>query len=204
MLKHDYAAPGIAALILAVAFPIYWLYAFHVGSENFVEIYRADLLSLSLSDLAFVFIGVLEIYIYLSLRRSFAERLSSGSVAILLLLMALLVTIFHATVLVDVALAVTATTLSEDAINTIGEFTVMVALGMLFAYALVGLILSIVLLLNRTGAPSVLKYFAVVLLVCCLLQLSIILSPANIFVFPVALLLLAFYFLSAPKMLEVV
>ncbi|WP_027671667.1 hypothetical protein [Rheinheimera baltica] len=204
MFKNDYAAPGIAALILAVAFPIYWLYAFHIGSENFVEVYRADMLSLSLSDLAFVFVGALEVYIYVSLRRSFAERLSSATPAVLLLLMAVLVIIFHATVLVDVALAVTATTLSEQTINTIGEFTVVVALGVLFAYALVGLVLSVVLLLNRTGAPSVLKYFAVILLAGCLLQLSIIFSPANIFIFPVALLLLAYYFLAAPKMLEVV
>ena len=204
MFKNDYAAPGIAALILAVAFPIYWLYAFHICSENFVEAYRADMLSLSLSDLAFVFVGALEVYIYVSLRRSFAERLSSATPAVLLLLMAVLVIIFHATVLVDVALAVTATTLSEQTINTIGEFTVVVALGVLFAYALVGLVLSVVLLLNRTGAPSVLKYFAVNLLAGCLLQLSIIFSPANIFIFPVALLLLAYYFLAAPKMLEVV
>ncbi|MDP5036980.1 MAG: hypothetical protein NWQ42_12765 [Alishewanella sp.] len=204
MLKHEFVAPGIAALLLAVAFPIYWLYAFHIGSENFAEVYRADLLSLSWSDLAFVLIGALEVYIYLSLRRSFAERLTSNSAAILLLILALLVTLFHATVLVDIALSFTGNSLSEQAINTLGEFTVVVALGLLFAYALVGFILSIVLLRNRTGAPSVLKYFAVILLACCLFQLSIIFSPANIFVFPVALLLLAFYFLSPPQMLEVV
>lgn len=204
MSKHDYFFPGIAALLLAVLFPIYWLYAFNVGIDDFVSAYRADMLSLTLSDLAFVLIGILEVYIYLSLRRSFAERLTSGSAAVLLLLMALLVAVFHATVLVDLVLTFAGATMSEQTINMLGEFTVVVALGLLFAYAVVGFILGVVLLLNRTGAPTLLKCFAAVLLVCCLLQFSIILSPGNIFIFPVALLLLAFYFLKPAQTLEVI
>ncbi|KKO47785.1 hypothetical protein VT06_15215 [Arsukibacterium sp. MJ3] len=204
MTQQHYFLPGIAALLLAVVFPIYWLYAFSVGAENFIEVYRADLLSLSLSDLAFVLIGVLEVYIYLCLRRSFSERLSSAAAAVLLLIMAILVVLFHATVLVDVALTLMGSSLTAHAIDTIAEVTVVIALGVLFAYGLVGFILSVVLLLNRTGAPSLLKYFAVVLLVGCLLQLTVILSPLNVFVFPVALLLLAFYFLKPPQLLEVV
>lgn len=204
MTKHNYVLPGIAALLLAVVFPIYWLYAFDVGVENFIEVYRADLLSLSLSDLAFVLIGALEVYIYLCLRHSFNQRLATNTAGILLLLMAILVAIFHATVLVDVVLTFNGSGISEQTINTVCELTIVVALGVLFAYAVVGFILSIVLLLNRTGAPSVLKYFSAVLLVCCILQLSVILSPINTFVFPVALLLLAVYFLKPPQMLEVV
>lgn len=204
MTKQDYFLPGIAALLLAVLFPSYWLYAFSVGTENFMEVYRADLLSLSLSDFVFVLIGALEVYIYLCLRRSFAERLSSGAAAVLLLLMALLVALFHATVLVDITLSIVGFGLTSHTIDTISEFTIIGALGVLFAYGLVGFILSIVLLLNRTGAPSLLKYFAVILMVCCLLQFTVILSPLNVFVFPVGLLLLAFYFIKPAQQLEVV
>ncbi|MAD77474.1 MAG: hypothetical protein CML20_22350 [Rheinheimera sp.] len=204
MTKQDYFLPGIAALLLAVLFPSYWLYAFSIGTENFMAVYRADLLSLSLSDLVFVLIGVLEVYIYLCLRRSFAERLSSGSAAVLLLIMALLVTLFHATVLIDITLSIIGSGLTDQTIETISEFTIIGALGVLFAYGLVGFILSIVLLLNRTGAPSLLKYFAVVLMVCCLLQFTVILSPLNVFVFPVGLLILAFYFVKPAQQLELV
>ncbi|WP_233080220.1 hypothetical protein [Rheinheimera soli] len=204
MRNHEYLWPGIAALLLALCFPVYWLSIFHLSSENFMEVYKADLLKLSWSDLAFVLIGALEVYVYLSLRRSFAERLQSGSAAVLLLVMTLLVVAFHATVVVDLVIVFSGGVMPDAQLSMIAETTVAVALGILFAYAVVAFVLAIVLLLKRTAASGLLKCFAVVLLVCCVLQFSVFLSPGTIFLFPVALLLLAFYFLKEPQELELV
>jgi hypothetical protein len=204
MRNHEYLWPGIAALLLALCFPVYWLSIFHLSSENFMEVYKADLLKLSWSDLAFVLIGALEVYVYLSLRRSFAERLQSGSAAVLLLVMTVLVVAFHATVVVDLIIVFSGGVIPDAQLSMIAETTVAVALGILFAYAVVALVLAIVLLLKRTAASGLLKCFAVVLLICCVLQFSILLSPGTIFLFPVALLLLAFYFLKEPQELELV
>lgn len=204
MRNHEYLWPGIAALLLALCFPVYWLYIFHLSSENFMQVYKADLLKLSWSDLAFVLIGALEVYVYLSLRRSFAERLQSGSAAVLLLVMTMLVVAFHATVVVDLVIVFSGGVMPDAQLSMIAETTVAVALGLLFAYAVVAFVLAIVLLLKRTAASGLLKCFAVVLLLCCVLQFSIFLSPGTIFLFPVALLLLAFYFLKEPQELELV
>lgn len=204
MRNHEYLWPGIAALLLALCFPVYWLSIFHLSSENFMEVYKADLLKLSWSDLAFVLIGALEVYVYLSLRRSFAERLQSGSAAVLLLVMTLLVVAFHATVVVDLVIVFSGSVMPDAQLSMIAETTVAVALGILFAYAVVAFVLAVVLLLKRTAASGLLKCFAVVLLVCCVLQFSVFLSPGTIFLFPVALLLLAFYFLKEPQELELV
>lgn len=204
MRNHEYLWPGIAALLLALCFPVYWLSIFHLSSENFMEVYKADLLKLSWSDLAFVLIGALEVYVYLSLRRSFAERLQSESAAVLLLVMTLLVVAFHATVVVNLVIVFSGGVMPDAQLSMIAETTVAVALGILFAYAVVAFVLAVVLLLKRTAASGLLKCFAVVLLVCCVLQFSIFLSPGTIFLFPVALLLLAFYFLKEPQELELV
>jgi len=51
---------------------------------------------------------------------------------------------------------------------------------------------------------TLLKMFAVLLIAIALLQVSVFLSVFNVILFPVALLLLAFYFLRSPIVVELV
>lgn len=204
MLNRDYTAPGIAAVVLAILFPVYWISAFNLGDQSFLDAYRADVLSLTLSDLLFVVIGALEIYLYLSLRRAFAARLNGSLVSVLLIMLAVVVAVFHLTVIADVIYAVAGSTMSQAAVNSLLILSGVIALGALVVYAILGFILAIALLLPATAAPVVIKLFAILLLLYCIFQLTIVLAMVNVFLFPFVVLTLAVFFLRDDHVVEVV
>lgn len=204
MLNRDYTSPGIAAVVLAILFPVYWISAFNLGDQSFLDAYRADVLSLTLSDLLFVVIGALEIYLYLSLRRAFAARLNGSLVSVLLIMLAVVVAVFHLTVIADVIYAVAGSTMSQAAVNSLLILSGVIALGALVVYAILGFILAIALLLPATAAPVVTKLFAILLLLYCIFQLTIVLAMVNVFLFPFVVLTLAVFFLRDDHVVEVV
>jgi hypothetical protein len=202
-MNRDHALPGYAAIALALLFPVYWVSALGVGEQSFVEAFRADVLSFSALDVLFVLIGAIEIYIYLGLRKVLLEQLHGNTPAALLLLMAIIVGIFHATVLFDVVLAF-GPTLAESTQEQLVAASAIVAIAGLFTYTVLALVLSIALLVSKAEIPGLLKVFAVLLMVCCVLQLTIVLGVVNVLLFPVVLLVLAVFFLRGGHEVEVV
>ena len=202
-MNRDHALPGYTAIALALLFPVYWVSALGLSEQSFVEAFRADVMSFSALDILFVLIGAMEIYVYLSLRKILLEQLHGNTPAALLLLMAIIVGIFHATVLFDVILAF-GPTLAESTREHLVAASAIVAIAGLFIYAVLGIILSIALLVSKAEIPGLLKVFAVLLMVCCVLQLTIVLGVVNVMLFPVALLVLAVFFLRGGHEVEVV
>lgn len=202
MKRHD-AFPGYIAIALALLFPTYWVPTLSFGAATFAEAYRADVMRLSAMDLLFVLIGAMEIYVYLSLRRIFQERVHGSLPALLLLLMAIVVGIFHATTLFDVVFAI-GPTLAEATREGLVWSSVVVTIAGLFVYSVLGLVLSTVLLLRRAELPGLLKLFAGLLMVACLMQLTVVLGLFNVILFPVILLVLAVYFIRGGYEVEVV
>lgn len=83
-----YKLAGIAAITLAVLFPIYWIATFGFIIDNAEMAFRADFLELSGWDILFVAIGALEIYVYFSLSKYFRDQIGGGLIANMLLAMA--------------------------------------------------------------------------------------------------------------------
>lgn len=202
-MKRPDALPGYIAITLAVLFPAYWIPTLSFDAATFTEAYRADVMRLSAMDLLFVLIGAMEIYVYLSLRRIFLEQIHGSLPALLLLLMAIVVSIFHATVLFDVVLA-SGPALAESTQEGLVWASAVVMIAGLFVYSVIGLVLSTVLLLRRAELPGLLKLFAVLLIVACLMQLTVVLGLFNVVLFPVILLILAVYFIRGGHEVEVV
>jgi hypothetical protein len=202
-MNHRDALPGYAAIALALLFPAYWVPALAVGDMSFAEAHRADAMRLGAMDLLFVLIGAMEIYIYLSLRRIFLDLMHGSLAATLLLLMAIVVGVFHATVLFDVALAF-GPTLSEPLQEGLVTASAVVAIAGLFVYCVLGLVLSAALLVRGAELPGLLKVFAALLIVACLLQLTVVFGLINVVLFPVILLVLAVFFLRGGHQVEVV
>lgn len=202
-MNRDHTLPGYTAIALALLFPVYWVAALGFSEQSFVEAFRADVMSVGARDVLFVLIGAMEIYIYLSLRKVLLDRLQGNTPAVLLLLMAIIVGIFHATVLFDVVLAL-APNLAESSREQLIAASAIVAIAGLFAYAVVAFILSVALLVSKAESTGLLKVFAVLLMVCCVLQLTIVLGIVNVVLFPVVLLVLAVYFLRGGHEVEVV
>jgi hypothetical protein len=158
---------------------------------------------LSAMDLLFVLIGAMEIYVYLGLRRVLEDRLHGGLPATLLLLMAIVVGVFHATVLFDVVLNV-GPTLAQPLQERLVWASAAVTIGGLFVYSVLGVVLSIALLVKAAELPALLKVFAGLLVLACLLQLTVVLGLFNVVLFPVILLVLAVFFMRGGYEVEVV
>lgn len=202
-MNHRDALPGYAAIALALLFPAYWVPALAIGDLSFAEAHRADAMRLGAMDLLFVLIGAMEICIYLSLRRIFLDLMHGSLAATLLLLMAIVVGVFHATVLFDVVLAV-GPMLSEPLREGLVTASAVVTIAGLFVYCVLGLVLSTALLVRGSELPGLLKVFAVLLLMACLLQLTVVFGLLNVVLFPVILLVLAVYFIRGGHQVEVV
>jgi len=203
-MKNEHALPGYLAVALALLFPLYWIAVFGAGGDwNLYETVRADIMRLSGWDALFVLIGVIEIYLYLSLRTVLAQRLHTSLPTVLLLMMAIVVGVFHATVLFDLAFAV-GPAFDESTSDQLVFASMVVGIAGLFVYAVLALVLSITLLRASAESSTLLKVFAILLLACCVLQFTIVLGFVNLLLFPLALLALAAFFLRGEHAVEVV
>jgi hypothetical protein len=202
-MKTEHALPGYLALALALLFPVYWVSVLGAGGESLFDTIRDDVMRLNGWDALFVLIGAIEIYLYLSLRTILAQRLNNSLPAVLLLMMAIVVGVFHATVLFDLAFAV-GPAFDESTGDQLVLASMVVGIAGLFVYAVLGLVLAITLLRASAESPTLLKVFAILLLACCVLQFTIVFGFINLALFPVALLVLAAFFLRGEHAVEVV
>lgn len=205
-MNSNHIKPGVAAIALALLFPLYWTFVLLVGEHgsDFMSTLRADMLEISLMDGMFLLIGALEIYIYYSLVRVFNNRLPSQAAKVLLFIIIGSVAVFHLTVLADFYLALMHGNLSQGAIDTVVTLTIYLSIAALVVFVIAGIGLSITILSISDSATTILKAFAILLLVICVLQATVLLAMLNLILFPIALVLLAVYFLKEPETLEIV
>lgn len=202
MNSNPYKIAGIAALVLAVLFPIYWLHPVNnLAVTNFQEVLRNDLMTLDGWDALFVLIGALEVYIYLMLARMCKDQVNGELPAILLYVMAGIVVVFTGTVLFDVAIAFG---LIAEVTSSVMFFVIGASITLLVLYSLVALIFAISLLVRFAALPNLMKVFAIGILLLSLMQLTIILAVVNVVLFPLLLIVLAIQFLRNDHSVEVV
>lgn len=203
-MNREYMLPGLVAILLAVLYPVFWLSAILTAEgSGLLEIFRSDVTRLDAMDALFVLIGLMEIYVLLSLRRALQQQLNGGLGAALALGMAIAVALMTATVLFDVTIAV-APGMGEAALDLLVRMSAGGFIITGIAIGLSSLILAIALLVRSADSTILLKVFAAVLLIYALLSLSVILAPVACLVYAVALLLLASWFLRGGGEVEVV
>ncbi len=203
MASKNFLNSGIAAITLAILFPIYWITVLNHAPADFDSAYRNDIQTLTGLDALFLLIGGLEIYIYCSLRDSLKDMINTNTIRVLLMVLMAIVAMFHSTVIIDFIFAVAPTFAQNNKELLIG-LSQFVAIGMLIIYALVGIVFAGLIIFKKVIESSLLKSFAVLMLIMCLFQLTIILALVNILIFPIALIVLAVYFLKEPNLVEVV
>lgn len=198
MNTSTYTATGIAAIVLAILFPVYWLFGL---ADLSLAAMRADFMTLNGWDLLFVVIGALEIIVYVVLARFFRDQLGGALASILLMMMAVMVAIFHATVVFDVFLGLG---LGASIAETIINIGIVVSVVSLILYTFTALTLAIVLLTRFAELPTLIRAFSIGLLLACIFQLTVFLAVINIFLFPLLMLFLAAHFLRGEHPVEVV
>ncbi|NVJ49740.1 MAG: hypothetical protein HWE13_11040 [Gammaproteobacteria bacterium] len=200
-LRHPAAA--VAAIVLALLFPLYWGSWMFSPTDDWYLALQQDLLQLNLSDVLFIAIGALEIYLYWRLRQIFADQLQQSAAKVLVTIMLLCVLAFHGLVLVDVY-ATLMPPLKATEIEILTDFSLAIAFLLIIGYCISAVGLAIVLLVKSQQTPVSLKVFCGLLLLSAILQVSVILAMVNLIVFPIALIALAVYFWRDDAAVEVV
>jgi len=203
MLNKDYLGPGLAAIALAIIFPSYWGYqALLFTDSNFSG---SDLVnvSLDLSDWVFFMLGILEVYIYFSLKRVLADRINFKSIDVLLILIICNSAIFYVgNCAIDLSVFFLSN-MSAERQELATKTSFFLSAFCMFMYGMLDLLIAIMLLIKFTILPTWLRVFAITSLVLGILELTFLVE-FSIILYPITLLILAIYFLQKPEIIEVV
>ncbi|BDX07179.1 hypothetical protein [Planctobacterium marinum] len=203
MEQREQMTTGIAAIALAALFPVYWIFSLSDAMGDFEASIRANLTVLNFNDLLFLVLGILEIYVYLSLRKTLKDYMGTTAAQLLLLLMCIAVIAFHSTLIFDLFLAM-AQAPSAETIDNLNNIAIAISIGGLIIYSILGLVFAILLMLKAKELSSLIKVFSVLLLISCALQLTVVFSFVSLLLFPAAMLVLAIYYFKSPTSVEVV
>lgn len=186
MMHSDYLPAGIAALLVALLFPIYWI--FEIGYTFTTGEMRTEL---GLLDVLYFVVGLLAAFVYLSLKRFLNDRCAYTQTDVLLL------------VLAGFCVA------SYTGIWLAGYFEWEVAftvawIGSLVAMGGMDLLLGVWLLRSRDDLPPGIRTFAMLNIVLGVFELTVIGSIAAIILYPICAIVLAISFLREPEELQIV
>ncbi len=189
LMYKDYLYPGIAAIALAVLFPTYWLleldFTFSTGARR---------VAFGGMDFLYLAVGLLAAYVWWGLRRVLVEQNAyrgADSLLIMIVVLNLLLTglMFSAGLIEP---------LNTDAFVIGGTALSLVLFGVL------DIVLAVILLRDSRELPGLVKVFAVANLIHGICEVTILMSWAVIFLYPVTVVILAVLFLRRPEEVEFV
>jgi len=195
MQNKDYLLPGVAAILLAVATPIYWLGM--SPSVGDYDILWQDMLSLGFYDILFASCLLLNIYIYLNLKHILNEQLNFNHIDLLVLIMVAINTLWLGTLFLDVASTVLPDNIVTQKKDVFLKINLSVSIGAI-------VIIGILLLAKSTELPTLLKIFAIMSVIQGVIGMTVFLSVTLIFIFPITMIILAMFFLRKPESIEIV
>lgn len=202
---NDNVGPGIAAIAIAILYPLYWLLEITVGTIDLSMDRYMEELGWNYLDWMFLALGCLIIYLAFSLRRILLERHNFDGIDIpIFIIIAASIMFYFGLALTEIVLIFFGDELSfdlQEILATIGVLT-------FFAYGILAGVAEVLmgaLLMRRSDElPEILRTFGLVTLILGICDLTIILGFATLVLYPLSLFILAVYFLQKPRELELV
>jgi hypothetical protein len=203
--NNDYTAQGIAAIALAVLFPIYWIAEIFSGTFDSGEAFYRNTLSLEFLDFVFLIIGLLCIYVYLNFKKILHEQFNFQGVDIFInVIIAITGIHFVGLFALDVFMTIFGDKVHLPAHKLAMNINYVVGIGSMIIFGAADLLMG-VLLLKKPGADNgILKAFAIITIIQGIFEITIIFSGAVILIFPIALMILAMLFMRKLDVLEVI
>ena len=203
-MSYDYWRPALAAILLGILYPLYWVLELSFDGGFPPEDFSAYIEWSSL-DWLFLFLGGLNVYVYLSLRRILSEQLNYSGIDIPILIMVVICIVFYVGLsFLQIALHLVV----GDSVADYEEIALTIGVVVLVGSVVLGGVSEILiacLLLRDSGTMSPLvRIFAIITLIMGIFDLTLIFSFISLFIFPVSMLVLAMYFMSKPEMIEIV
>ena len=185
-MNSDYLPGGIAAILLAILFPTYWL--IEIGWFVQSGEIRAQL---GVLDLVYVTVGGLAAFVFFSLKRFLNDRFAYHGADLIL------------TVLVGLAIGSYLLTWTLGYLEFEYAFSALF-IGSLIAFGALDIMLGIWLIRAKEELSGGLKAFAVFSLVLGFCEITVVLSLGAIVIYPIYLVILAVVFLRQPEELQIV
>ncbi|GJM14180.1 MAG: hypothetical protein DHS20C12_25830 [Pseudohongiella sp.] len=204
MTNYDYWRPALAAVLLGILYPLYWVIELSLGGEFPPEDF-SSYIQWSPLDWLFLSLGFLNVYLYISLRRILFDQLNYSGIDIpILIMVAACVVFYFGLSILQIVLPIVV----GDSLADYEEIALIVGmvllLGTLILSGVSEILIGCLLLRDSGMMPPLLRIFAIVTLIMGIFDLTVIFSFVSLFVFPISMLILAAYFLSKPETIEVV
>ncbi|MBL4672970.1 MAG: hypothetical protein JKX81_11980 [Arenicella sp.] len=205
MNNSDYTLPGIAAIALAILFPMYWIIVIAGGMFDSGINYYQSTIELTFSDLLFAVVGLLTVYVYLCLKRILNDQFGIEGVNLPLNILIVSSAIyFFCLAALDLAMAVFGDGLGLSAHKFVLNANLSIGIGSLFVFGVADILLGVLLLKNPHNQSSILKSLAIVAIIQGVIEITVIFSFALVAIFPVTLVILAVLFMRKPDVLELI
>jgi hypothetical protein len=202
MQNKDYLLPGVAAILLAVLNPIYWLGISQWAGDSYIL--GQDMMSLGFSDILFASILLLSIYIYLNLKNILNEQLNFNHIDLLVWIYAAINILWMSTLLLDVAITVLPENIVTQNKDTFLNIGLSMSIGAIVILGIIDLLIGILLLAKSTELPTLLKIFAIMSVIQGVIGITVVFAATLIFIFPITMIILAMFFLRNPESIEIV
>jgi len=205
MSNNDYTLPGIAAITLAVLFPMYWISLILSGAFDSMSQFYYSTIEFTLSDLCFVVLGILSIYIYLSFKRLLNNQIGFAAVNIPLnLIIATCAVYFVGLSALEIMIDLFGGSLGLAIHKFVLNANSAIAVGSLIVFGVADILIGAMILKNVSDDSMGLKVLAIIMIIQGVLEISIIFSAALILVFPITMVAMSLVFLQKRGVLEVI
>lgn len=205
MNDNRYLAPAISAIMLAILFPIYWISQFWVVGSDGGETLYMNLTRLNPSDLVFLIIGVLNIYVYLAFKRFLNDRHAFSGADIPITLIVIVVAVYtFGSLATDTLMHFFGDNLQLPWHQATLNGNTVAMLVSTFVFGVLDILLGVFLFTQARNFSHVLKAFAVIIIIQGAFELTVVFGFLAFALFPVALTLLAILFVRQPDELDVV
>ncbi|MGB0496347.1 MAG: hypothetical protein ACPGJI_08315 [Kangiellaceae bacterium] len=196
MNNNSYTFPGIAAICLAFLFPLSWLLIAGEGGVN-IETMQFDL-QFGLTNFLFLIVGVVSFFVYFSLMKLLHEYHNFKKADFALMALLVVIAVYY---LGSFLLALLSFTMEPETSSALIGWLFMASL---VVFGIIDIVLGITLIIGHNVISKRLLIFAIMNLLMGFCELSVILSPLVLILFPVIALIVAFTFLGKPEEIEVV
>lgn len=198
MSDNPYFYPGLAAIALAIVFPLYWF--LEIGAGTGGSLPDIDMIANGLSPLDYMFllVGGLNVYFYLSIRNVLYEHFHFKKIHTVLAIMVGICGFFYlGTFILDVL----ATAIGRD----VASFGIaIVTVISIISFGVLDILMGFTLFRDGEEMSGLIRGFGLVSLIQGVMEVTIVFSGLALFVFPMSALIMAVYFLRKPEMVEVV
>ena len=205
MKNNDFMGAGIAAIALAVLFPLYWVYIISTGTFDSGVNYYQTTLEFGFDDVWLILLGALSIFVYWSLKKVLDNHLGYGAIGvpIIIAIVACGVYTFGLAGL-DAFMSIFSNQVGLSTHKFVFGAQYLIGVVFMIVFGVADILIGVLILKNADHDSAVLKVLAIAMIIQGILELTVFLSPLVIGVFPITLIIMSVIFLTKPQAIEVV